>query len=92
MPHYRVYVLDEHSQLTAAVNLACTDDDAAKEHAKRLADGQEVELWRLVAQFKLDDPPDRTHPLAPVMVLAIALKHSFELVIEACSAFGSLVM
>jgi hypothetical protein len=59
MPHYRVYVLDEHSQLTAAVNLACTDDDAAKEHAKRLADGHEVELWRLVADFKLDNPPDR---------------------------------
>jgi hypothetical protein len=59
MPHYRVYVLDEHSQLTAAVNLSCTDDDAAKEHAKRLADGHEVELWRLVADFKLDNPPDR---------------------------------
>ncbi|MGX9574058.1 hypothetical protein [Mesorhizobium sp. f-mel] len=26
------------------VNLACTDDDAAKEHANRLADGHEVEL------------------------------------------------
>ena len=55
MPNYRVYVLDDHGQLVAGVNLGCTDDDAAKEHAKRLADGQEVELWRLVAQYKFDD-------------------------------------
>ena len=57
MPHYRVYVLDKHGELTAVVNLACTDDDAAKEHASQLADGQEVELWRLVAQF--DNPPHK---------------------------------
>jgi hypothetical protein len=55
MPNYRVYVLDDHGKLVAGVNLGCTDDDAAKEHAKQLADGQEVELWRLVAQYKFDD-------------------------------------
>jgi hypothetical protein len=55
MPHYRVYVLDEHGQFMGAVNLARTDDDAAKEHARRLADGHEVELWRLVARFKFDN-------------------------------------
>jgi hypothetical protein len=49
MPHYRVYVLDEHGQLVGVVNFDCTDDDAAKEHAKRLADSHEVQLWRLVA-------------------------------------------
>jgi hypothetical protein len=59
MPHYRVYVLDEHGQYVGAVNLARTDDDAAKEHARRLADGHEVELWRLVARFKFDNPRDR---------------------------------
>jgi hypothetical protein len=58
MPHYRVYVLDEHGQFMGGVNFARTDDDAAKEHARRLIDGREVELWRLVARFKFDNPRD----------------------------------
>lgn len=69
MPQYRVYVLDERGQFIGGVNLACTDDDAAKEQARRLADGRKVELWRLVAQFKFDNPRDRPaatkHPRAP---------------------------
>jgi hypothetical protein len=60
MPHYRVYVLDKDGELTAVVNLACTDDDSAKEQASRVADGQEVELWRLLAQF--ENPPHRLNP------------------------------
>ena len=59
MPHYRVYVLGEHGRLACVVNFDCTDDDAAKEHAKRLADDHEVQLWRQVAQFKFDNPRDR---------------------------------
>ena len=58
MPNYRVYVLDKDSQLMAAVNLDCAEDDRAMEHAHRLADGYEVELWRLVAQVNID----RTDP------------------------------
>jgi hypothetical protein len=54
MPQYRVYVLNEISQLTAAVNFDCGDDDEAIEHAKRLGDSHEVELWRLLAQVKID--------------------------------------
>lgn len=48
-----------------AVNLACIDDDAAKEHANRLAVGHQVELWRLVARFKFAGRPAATrrpHP------------------------------
>ena len=56
MLHYRVYVLDEHGRLISVINLDCIDDDTAKEHAMRLADGHEVELWRLVARFKFDNP------------------------------------
>jgi len=59
MPNYRVYVLDEHGQFIGGVNLACTDDVAAKEQARRLAGGHEVELWRLVERFKLDNPRSR---------------------------------
>ncbi|MER9801145.1 hypothetical protein NKJ36_29260 [Mesorhizobium sp. M0142] len=42
-----------------AVNLACIDDDAAKEHSNRLAVGHEVELWRLVARSNSGDVPRR---------------------------------
>ena len=56
MPHYRVYVLNERGQFMGGINFARTDDDAAIEHARRLADGREVELWRLVARFKSDNP------------------------------------
>jgi hypothetical protein len=56
MPHYRVYVLDESRQLTAAVNFDCAEDDEAIEHADGLADRHEVELWRLVAQVEIDEP------------------------------------
>ena len=59
MPHYRVYVQNEHGQLVAVVNFDCTDDDAAKEQAKRLADGHGVQLWQMVGQFKFDNPRDR---------------------------------
>ena len=41
--------MEEHGHLLSMVNPDCTDDDAAKECAKRLADGHKVELWRLVA-------------------------------------------
>lgn len=59
MPHYRVYVLDEHGQLVGGVYHACADHDPAKEHARRLADGHKLELWRPVAQFKFDNPRGR---------------------------------
>ena len=58
MPHYRVFQ-NEHGQLARVVNFDCTDDDAEKEQAKRLADGYEVQLWRLVARFKFDGPKHR---------------------------------
>ncbi|TPI40038.1 hypothetical protein FJW07_09935 [Mesorhizobium sp. B3-1-9] len=56
MQHYRLYVLDERGQFKGGINLACIDDVAAKEQARRLAEGHEVELWRLVARFKFDNP------------------------------------
>jgi hypothetical protein len=37
------------------VELHCADDDAAKERAKQLVDGHDVELWQLdrkIAEFK----------------------------------------
>ena len=59
---YRGYVLNEQGQFMGAVSLTCTDDETAKEQATRLAEGQEVELWRLVARLKFDDPQSAPRP------------------------------
>ena len=56
MPHYRAYVLDEHGRLGGVVNLDCPDDASATQRAGQLADGHEVQLWRLVAELKFDEP------------------------------------
>lgn len=63
MPHHRLCVLNEHGQFMGAVNLACIDDDAAKEHAT-VSTWPQVELWRLVARFKFG-PSQRESALAP---------------------------
>jgi len=36
-----------------------TDGVSAKERVKQLAEGHEVELWRLVTQFRFDSPGHR---------------------------------
>jgi hypothetical protein len=59
MPLYRVYILDEDGQLEGVLNLDCADDLSAKALAEQLADGYEVELWRLVAEFEFDVPRHR---------------------------------
>jgi hypothetical protein len=59
MPLYRVYILDENGQLEGVLNLDCADDHSAKELVEQLADGYEVELWRLVAEFEFDHPRHR---------------------------------
>ena len=67
MRHYRVYILDKHGQLEGVLNLDFTDDVSAKERVKQLADGHEVELWRLVTQFKSDNPRHRPkRELSPI--------------------------
>ena len=57
MIQYRAYVLDEHGHFVSAVSLDCADDEAAKEHARRLPDNHEIEVWRLVARIKPEDSP-----------------------------------
>ena len=57
MKRYRAYLLNQDSQLMGAINLDCTDDQAAKEHVKQLpGDNHVIELWRLVALVKSDNP------------------------------------
>jgi hypothetical protein len=55
MPEYRVYIIGSDGHFYSAVPLECADDDEARERAKQLVDGHDVELWqrdRKVATFE----------------------------------------
>ena len=54
MAEYRAYIIGADGHFIRAVELLCPDDDTAKEYAKNLVDGHDVELWqgkRPVAKF-----------------------------------------
>jgi hypothetical protein len=54
MAEYRAYIIGTDGQFIRATELICPDDEAAKEHAKQLVAGYDVELWqadRKIAQF-----------------------------------------
>jgi hypothetical protein len=46
MPDYRAYFIGPDGRVQSRIELICIDDDALK-HAEQLADGYDVELWRL---------------------------------------------
>ena len=65
MQHYRVHILDRDGELMGAVELDCTDDEAAKERVEQLMHGHSIELWRRVARFRPNNPsaqPSRERP------------------------------
>lgn len=55
MAEYRAYILTPDGRISKPVDLDCPDDEAAKEAARQLVDGHDVELWqgaRKVETFK----------------------------------------
>jgi hypothetical protein len=49
--------MDADGHILNRIDLVCVDDDEAKEHAKQLVDGHDVELWQLerhIAVFKAE--------------------------------------
>ena len=46
MPEYRAYIIGVDGQFIRSVVLLCHDDEDAKEYAKQLVDGHDVELWQ----------------------------------------------
>jgi hypothetical protein len=46
MVGYRAYIIGIDGQFLRAIELVCPDDDSAKEYAKQLVDGHDVELWQ----------------------------------------------
>jgi hypothetical protein len=45
MPDYRAYIIGHDGHFKTFVPLDCANDDAAKEQARQLVDGHDVELW-----------------------------------------------
>lgn len=55
MAEYRAFIVGIDGRFLRAVELACPDDDSAKEYARQLVDGHDVELWqgdRKITTFK----------------------------------------
>jgi hypothetical protein len=54
MAEYRAYIIGADGRFLRAIELVCPDDDSAKQYARQLVDGHDVELWqadRHVANF-----------------------------------------
>ena len=59
MNEYRAYLLGPDGHIQQRIDLFCADDDAAKEQARQLVDGHDVELWQLdrqIATFRVSKP------------------------------------
>lgn len=55
MQGYRVYVFGSDGHITGRVEFFCPDDETAKERAKQLIDGHDIELWvsdQRIARFE----------------------------------------
>jgi hypothetical protein len=62
MPEYRAYIVGSDGHFKEAVHLNCPNDETAKDYAKHLVDGHDVELWqyaRKVATFEANPGSDQ---------------------------------
>lgn len=66
MKEYRVYIIGADERILSRVDLVCENHEAAKERAKQLLDGHDIELWHInqrIAIFRhfaqWPAPPDR---------------------------------
>jgi hypothetical protein len=60
MPDYRAYILRPDGHVHYRVDLDCQDEAQAREKAKALVDGFDVELWELdrrIERFKGSNSP-----------------------------------
>lgn len=46
MAEYRAYVVGPDGHVKDRVDLVCDNEEAAKERAKQLVDGHDIELWQ----------------------------------------------
>jgi hypothetical protein len=55
MQEYRAYVMGQDGHIVSRVDIVCRDETDAKQRAKALVDGHDIELWhgdRVIAKFR----------------------------------------
>jgi hypothetical protein len=59
MPEFRAYIIDDDGDITLRIDLPdCADESAAREIAKTMLDGHDVELWdraNFIERFRYQD-------------------------------------
>jgi hypothetical protein len=59
MPYYRIFRVDQQGHVSRPATVVdCPDDDSARESAKAMLDGADLEVWqekRLVARLKSNE-------------------------------------
>jgi hypothetical protein len=58
MRDYRAYVIGPDGRIMRRFDFLCQDDEAAKDRAKQLMVGHDIELWhhdRKIAEFKIKE-------------------------------------
>jgi hypothetical protein len=51
MQEYRAYILGPDGHVQSLVDIICANEEAAREQAKQLVDGHDIELWQLGQRF-----------------------------------------
>jgi hypothetical protein len=52
MQEYRAYVIGPDGHIQQRTDLVCADDNAAKERARQLVNGHDLEPDRMIAKFR----------------------------------------
>jgi hypothetical protein len=65
MQGYRAYLIGPDGHIFQRIDLVCENDEDAKERAKQLVDGHDIELWQLdrrIATFQSGPTQTETLP------------------------------
>jgi hypothetical protein len=60
MQEYRIFILGPDGHIMDRYEFRAPDDNAAKEHAKQMVDGHDIELWeraRKIAELRSESSP-----------------------------------
>ena len=66
MPEYRAYLVGPDDHILQCFELVCADDEAAKDRAKALANGYDIELWQEARKIAII--PSATGPAPHILV------------------------
>jgi len=58
MEEYRAYVMGPDGHIESRIDIVCRDEIDAKERAKALVNGHDIELWhgdRVIAKFRHEE-------------------------------------